>query len=36
MTVKRHLTHISNPQSHILIEQVEDENDDKIDAGCGN
>lgn len=27
------LTHVSDPNSHFLIHEVEDHNDDKVDAG---
>lgn len=36
MRLKLCLTHISNPYSHMLIEQVKDEDNNEIDARCGN
>lgn len=30
------LTHISDPDGHLLIEEVEDEDNDKVDAGSSD
>lgn len=30
------LTHISNPNGHMFIKEIEDEDNDEVDAGCGD
>lgn len=30
------LTHISNPNGHMFIKEIEDEDSDKVDARCGD